>query len=200
MPNLYVIAGCNGSGKSTFAKSLIPKHVKSFDFNKTELAFYNQIEDSELRSKFAKDKAIKTFEDAIKTAISNKKDFCYETNFDIEPLYWPNKFKENGYTLNIIFFCIENQTIARDRIKVRIENKGHFVDNKTIDIKWKAGYKNINSYYNYFENILIIDNSNYNEKYTYILQIVKNKIELFSGYLPEYFPKRFPEIYKKINQ
>jgi len=34
MPSLHVIAGCNGSGKSTFAKSFLPNNIQSFDFDK----------------------------------------------------------------------------------------------------------------------------------------------------------------------
>lgn len=198
MPSLHVIAGCNGSGKSTFAKSFLPNNIQSFDFDKVELQYYNQMQDSELRSLIAKNKAIKHFENAISTAIDTKSDFCYETNFDTHPIDIPTQFKENGYEINIIFFCIGNQDIARHRIQVRTENNGHFVNNETINFKWKAGYKNINKYYMFFDKILIVDNSVNNIVYTNILQIVNNKVEMLSKYLPNYFQRRFPDIYKMV--
>jgi len=34
MPNLTIIAGCNGAGKSTFAPSFLPDGVFSFDYDK----------------------------------------------------------------------------------------------------------------------------------------------------------------------
>jgi predicted ABC-type ATPase len=198
MPSLHIIAGCNGSGKSTFAKSFLPSNIQAFDFDKVELQYYNQMQDSELRSLIAKNKAIKTFEDAISDAIKTKSDFCYETNFDTYPIDIPTRFKENNYEINIIFFCIENQEIAKHRIQVRTENNGHFVNDETIDFKWKEGYKNFNKYYSFFDKILIVDNSINNSVYTNILQIVDNKIELFSKSLPNYFQRRFPDIYKMI--
>lgn len=126
------------------------------------------------------------------------KDFCYETNFDIYPVFWAKKFKEKGFTLNLIFFCLENQEIARHRVQVRTEFKGHFVNNETINLKWKAGYKNVNIHYSFFDNLLLLDNSITNEVYSNILQIENGVIELMIDKLPDYFERRFPSIYDSI--
>ncbi|MFN6946344.1 MAG: zeta toxin family protein [Cytophagaceae bacterium] len=200
MPNLIIIAGCNGAGKSTFASSFLPEGLTSFDYDRLFLESYNSLPDSELREKFAKDETTKNFEAAIEKAILNKTDFCYETNFDSHPIYWPQKFKENGYQLNLIFFCIDNQDIAKHRIQVRTEFKGHFVDDKTIDIKWKAGYKNVNLHFCFFDNVLLVDNSKQNEIYTNILQIEKGEIVPMTDQLPHYFKHRLPQIYKLISK
>jgi predicted ABC-type ATPase len=115
-------------------------------------------------------------------------------------LYWAEKFKSQGFETNLIFFCIENQEIARHRIQVRTEFKGHFVDDKTIDLKWKAGYKNMNRYYSFFDNVLIVDNSVNNSVYSNILQIENGVVELMTNRLPEYFERRFPGIFEMIRK
>ena len=198
MPDLIIIAGCNGAGKSTFASTFLPDGLGSFDYDKLFLEYYNELPDSEFREKFAKDKATKAFEEAINNSLNTKSDFCYETNFDTHPLYWPEKFKAEGFTINLIFFCLENQEIAQHRILVRTEFKGHFVDNKTIDIKWKAGYKNLNEYYSFFDNILFVDNSKSKTIYTNLLQIERGEIVLMTDKIPQYFSRRFPKIYELI--
>lgn len=198
MPKLTIIAGCNGAGKSTFASSLIPAGVHSFDYDKLFIETYKNLSDSELREQFARDQTTKAFENAISKAIKYEQDFCYETNFDAHPIYWASKFKEQGYEINLVFFCLDNQDIARHRIQVRTEFKGHFVDNETIDLKWKTGYENINLHYSIFDNILFVDNSVQNELYSNILQIEKNNLTLFTDSLPEYFKRRLPAIYKLI--
>lgn len=195
MPDLTIIAGCNGAGKSTFASSFLPAGLNSFDYDKLFLDYYRGLPDSELREKFASDKATSIFEQATESALKDQADFCYETNFDIHPIYWAEKFKEKGFTINLIFFCIENQEIARHRVEVRTEFKGHFVDNTTIDLKWKAGYKNLNTYYSFFDNILIVDNSKYNEVYTNLFQISKGKLTIMTDSIPNYIERRLPEIY-----
>ena len=198
MPDLIIIAGCNGAGKSTFATSFLPEGLTSFDYDRLFLENYNRLPDSELREEFARNQTTQDFELSIDRALSNKTDFCYETNFDAHPLYWAQKFKENAYHINLIFFCLDNQEIARHRIQVRTEFKGHFVDNKTIDLKWKAGYNNANLHFRFFDNILFVDNSMQNDIYTNLLQIEKGEIFLMSDRVPDYFKHRLPEIYGLI--
>jgi len=200
MPNLIIIVGCNGAGKSTFATSFLPSNISSFDYDKLFLENYILLPDSEFREQFAIDKATNTFKKAIETSLDQNKDFCYETNFDSHPVYWAKKFKKKGFTLNMIFFCIDNKEIARHRVQVRTEFKGYFVNNETIDIKWKAGYKNINKYYLFFDNLLLVDNSIPNEIYSNILQIENGTIELMTNKLPDYFERRFPNIYTLIKK
>lgn len=198
MPKLIIIAGCNGAGKSTFAPSFLPDRINSFDYDKLFLKYYNELPDNEFREKFAKDKTTKDFEQEITNSLSNKADFCYETNFDTHPLHWAEIFKDHGFKVNLIFFCVENQEIVRHRIQVRSEFKGHFIDNITIDLKWKAGYKNLNKHYLFFDNILFVDNSISNKVYTNILQIENGVAELMANKTPSYFSRRLPNIYSLI--
>ena len=198
MADLIIIAGCNGAGKSTFSSSFLPEGLTSFDYDRLFLENYNSLPDSELREYFARNQTTKDFELAIDKAFLNKANFCYETNFDSHPIYWAQKFRENGYQINLIFFCLDNQEIARHRIQVRTEFKGHFVDDKTIDLKWKAGYKNVNLHFQFFENILFVDNSKQNEIYTNLLQIEKGEIVLMTEKIPCYFKHRLPDIFKLI--
>lgn len=198
MPDLTIIAGCNGAGKSTFAPSFLPEGISSFDYDRVLLQNYDSMPDSELREQFARQQTKADFEAAVERAILNKLDFCYETNFDSHPLYWAEKFKEHGYQVNLIFFCLEDQSIARHRIQVRTEFKGHFVNNETIDLKWKTGYKNVNRYFSFFDNILFVDNSKQNEIYTNLFQIEKGEIILMTDSFPEYIKHRLPAIYELV--
>ncbi len=54
MPNLIIIAGCNGAGKSTFASSFLPEGLTSFDYDRVLIENYNSLPDSELREQLAK--------------------------------------------------------------------------------------------------------------------------------------------------
>ena len=200
MPNLIIIAGCNGAGKSTFASSFLPEGLTSFDYDRLNIENYNSLPDSELRDLFAKNKTIADFESAVTIAIEKEADFCYETNFDSLPLYWAKEFKKHNYRINLIFFCLDNQDIAQHRIQVRTEFKGHFVDNKTIDLKWKTGYKNLNLHFQFFDNILFVDNSKSSDIYTNLLQIESGKIVLMTDKLPDYFNHRLPVIYEMITK
>ena len=197
--NCYGVIGANGAGKSTFAPTFLPEGVASFDYDKLFLENYDKLPDSELREKFAKDQTTETLEKAIENALKTKSDFCYETNFDTNPIYWAEKFKSNGYTLNLIFFCLESQEIAKHRVQVRTEFNGHFVGDKIIAHKWRAGYKNVNAHFSFFDNLLVVDNSVNNEVYKNLVQIGGGKVVLMTDELPSYFSHRLPEIAKLLH-
>ena len=82
MPDLIVIAGCNGAGKSTFASSFLPEGLSSFDYDRLYLENYNSLPDSELRDVIAGNLTSETFTTTIEKTLAAKLDFCYETNFD----------------------------------------------------------------------------------------------------------------------
>lgn len=112
MVELTIIAGCNGAGKSTFAATFLPNEQNSFDYDRVFLENYNQLPDSELREQIARNQTTELFEHSINDALKNRTSFCYETNFDTNPIHWAQKFKEKDFQLNLIFFCIETQGIA----------------------------------------------------------------------------------------
>jgi predicted ABC-type ATPase len=45
MPDLTIIAGCNGAGKSTYASTFLPDGVTSFDYDKLYLDIYRNMHD-----------------------------------------------------------------------------------------------------------------------------------------------------------
>ncbi|MBP5371785.1 MAG: zeta toxin family protein [Bacteroidales bacterium] len=197
MPELTIIAGCNGAGKSTFAKSFLPANETSFDYDRTFIEFYNSLPDSELRDSFAQQKVNELFQSEIEFALSHSLNFCYETNFDEYPLYWAEQFKAKGYSVKLIFFCLESIEIAQKRILMRKEFKGHFIDSKTVSEKWMKGYKNLDLNFSYFDKVIVVDNSIDKEPFSVIVTIEKQKKTIFTS-LPSYFNERLPILSKSI--
>lgn len=95
-PTLLVIAGCNGSGKSSFSKALSPNNTVVFDYDKVYLEKYNSLIESELRDRMAHNMSRDELEKSIAKAINVRSSFCYETNFNSTPVFWPEKFKSHN--------------------------------------------------------------------------------------------------------
>lgn len=55
-PELLVIAGCNGSGKSSFSKALIPDNIVPFDYDFNFLKFYQSLIPTDFQDEMALDK------------------------------------------------------------------------------------------------------------------------------------------------
>lgn len=201
-PSLIVIAGCNGSGKSTFSKHH-NNSIEPFDFDKRYLEIYRSLSDSELRDKFARDKTTKEFESSIEGAFLTGKDFCYETNFDSTPIYWPQRAKALGYNLELYFYCLQTRELANKRVAMRTANKGHFIEKKVVYYKWKEGYNNLNLHYQLFDYIYLLDNSAHLKTPKALFSLMKSEeekyiVERYAIRLPNYSRRRFPDIYKLV--
>lgn len=203
-PSLIVIAGCNGSGKSTFSHYQV-KDITPFDFDKRLMQNYQLLPDSEFRDTFARDKTIKEFESSIRGAFSNNEDFCYETNFDSHPMYWISEAINFGYNVELHFYCLETRKLAEERVQIRTSNSGHYIPKDTIDYKWKEGYKNLNLFYQSFDYVYLIDNSKHLSEPKGLFSLTKIDendyiIEIYEDTLPEYSERRFPDIFKRLKE
>jgi len=195
-PTLLVVAGCNGSGKSSFSKSLVPPGFLPFDYDVYFLKFYASLFDSDIREEMAHNMAFAELENQISHAITNRDNFCYETNFNSTPLHWPQHFKQNGYKLHLIYLCLDSIEEAKRRVAIRVENGGHFVPESEIRKRYFEGFANLNAHFRYFDIIDIFDASAYSKEPEYLLSIENGAITT-KRKLPEYLIHLIPEIAKR---
>lgn len=201
-PYLIIIAGCNGSGKSTFSRASV-KGIIPFDYDKKFIENYNTLQDIDIRSEMAREKTTQEFESSIDGAFSNKESFCYETNFDTSPLFWAQQAKSLGYHVELHFYCIQDQQMARDRVALRTRNAGHPVPDDVVDYKWREGYKNLNLHFDYFDRVVLFENSSSNKPMKALFTIEKQidsnfEVEMHSYNIPNYARRRFPRIYELL--
>jgi predicted ABC-type ATPase len=197
-PVLLVIAGCNGSGKSSFSELLASPDFSPFDYDFHFLKFYRSLFDSDVREEMAHNMAFAEFENQIGQAISRKINFCYETNFNSTPLHWPRYFKLHGYKLHLIYLCLDSTDEAKRRVAIRVQNGGHFVPDDEIVKRYFEGYDNLNSHFEYFDIIDLFDTSAYAKEPRYILSIENGNLKAKND-LPKYLLPLIPAIAQKAN-
>lgn len=200
-PSLIIVAGCNGSGKSTYSKTLFESSIEPFDYDKLFLENYNKLCDSEFREKFAQTQTTEKFDSLLLESFNNFKSFCFETNFVSFPTESVRKAKSLGYKIEIYFFCLIDIQKAKERVAIRVKNDGHDVAESIIEYKWKEGYKTINQNFQLADYLLFIDNSDDNSVLSPIFDLVKvaqNKFEVnqILETMPEYTQRRLPEVFK----
>lgn len=198
-PTLFVIAGCNGAGKSTFSNTLTPKFITPFDYDKHFLKIYNSLFDSELRDRMAHNITRNLLEKAIQKSISEKNDFCYETNFNSTPLYWPDIFKKAKFSIELIYFCLNSVNEAKRRVQIRVENGGHFVPENEVELRFYQGYKNLDKYFYSFDVVHVLDSSRYGKKPIHLFSLDKNNFAKISSF-PKYLQSYLPGIYDYTTQ
>ncbi len=175
--NLYIIAGANGSGKTTFAKEFAKKKNLNF-INADEIA---KELDSKHLTKY-KVKAGKIFFQQLQENLLLNKSFIIETTLSGKYLIkYISQAKQLNYKVILIYLFLEDPTINIERIKNRVFNGGHYIPDIDVTRRYYRSkslfcslYKNIVSswyiYYNsdeFFEkiadNYIVFDIEKYNK-------------------------------------
>jgi len=137
MPRMYIISGCNGSGKTTASYTLLPEmlecnqFVNSDEFAKS-LSPFNPSEASVTASRYMLQK--------IYYLLENNMDFCVETTLATRSLMGIiHDAKSRGYTVCILYFWLKSPEMAIARVKDRVAAGGHNIPENVVRRRYYMG-------------------------------------------------------------
>ncbi len=141
MPNLYIIAGCNGAGKTTASFTVLPEMLNCDIFiNADEIARGLSPLKPELSSIEAGRLMLKKINDYIPL----QKDFAFETTLSSRTfrntIY---KARKSDYQTTLIFFWLNSVDLAYERVETRVLEGGHHVPKHVIARRYYAGIENL---------------------------------------------------------
>lgn len=141
MPNLYVIAGCNGSGKTTASFTILPEMLNCDVFiNADEIARGL----SPLNPEKAAIEAGRLMLTKIDKLIAAEEDFAFETTLATRSYASKiSKARDAGYIVTLLFLWLDSPELATERVKARVEEGGHDVKDHVIERRYYAGLKNL---------------------------------------------------------
>lgn len=138
-----IIAGANGSGKTTFARIFVEQY--QFDFvNADEIA--SSVTPGDLNE--TNIKAGKLFFKQIDKLIDEEKNLIIESTLSGRSLLnWIKKIKARGYFTKIIYVFLETPKMCIERIKDRVLKGGHFIPDNDVMRRYARSKKNFWLYY-----------------------------------------------------
>ena len=158
MPNLFIIAGCNGAGKTTASYTVLPELLQVKEF-------VNADEIARGLSPFQPEKvaieAGKIMLRRLQDLLRQKVDFAFETTLSTRSFVgFIKQAKESGYTIYLIFYWLNNASLAIERVKTRVALGGHDIPVDTIIRRSYAGLQNfVNLYKDVVDYWTLMDNS-----------------------------------------
>src|SRR5437667_9436625 len=123
MPTLYVIAGPNGVGKTTFADRYLRQETKQLEFVNADLIARGLSPyDPEAVSIEAGKIALKRIRELIHQNVG----FTWETTMSGRTaVIWLREARESGYILKCYFLWVREPEVTIDRIRRRVTEGGH---------------------------------------------------------------------------
>ncbi len=145
MPNLYIIAGCNGAGKTTASFTVLPEMLDCDEFiNADEIA--RGI--SPLNPEKAAIEAGRFMLTKIEKLITNKKDFAFETTLATKSyVNTIQRAKQNGYQIVLVYFWLDSVSLAIERVRTRVHDGGHNIPEPVIIRRYFSGLANLFNLY-----------------------------------------------------
>lgn len=156
--NLYIIAGCNGAGKTTASFTILPKILDCKEF-------VNADEIAKGLSPFQPEKvafeAGRIMLKRIDELFNENENFAFETTLATKTYKEKIlKAQKNGYNTILLFFWLKNSELAKERVKIRVSEGGHNISDDVIERRYLNGINNLfEIYLPIVDQILIFDNS-----------------------------------------
>lgn len=156
--NLYIIAGCNGAGKTTASYTILPEIIECKEF-------VNADEIAKGLSPFQPEKvafeAGRIMINRINELLRENEIFAFETTLSTRS--YRNKIikaRNQGYSVTLLFFWLNNVELAKERVKIRVKEGGHNIPKNVIERRYYNGIYNLfDIYLPIIDGALIFDNS-----------------------------------------
>lgn len=127
---LYIISGCNGAGKTTASFTILPEILNCKEF-------VNADEIAKGLSPFQPEKvafeAGRIMLKRINELLSENENFAFETTLSTRS--YKSKIieaKARGYRVTLLFFWLQNVELAKERVKTRVLEGGHNIEETVI--------------------------------------------------------------------
>lgn len=157
-PTLYIIAGCNGAGKTTASYSILPDLLKCREFvNADEIAKGL----SPFNPESVAISAGKLMLQRIDMLLCAHKTFAIETTLSTRSYAGlVKRAKQDGYKVVLLFFWLPSPQMAIQRVAKRVSEGGHDIPTETIIRRYWLGLQNffnifapIVDFWTFYENI-----------------------------------------------
>lgn len=142
---LYIIAGCNGAGKTTASLTMLPEIWQCTEFvNADEIA--KGI--SPFNPESVAIQAGRIMLERIETLLKDGATFSIETTLATRSyVQLVKRAKEQGYIVKLLFFWITSPEMAKQRVAKRVSEGGHNIPSDVIERRYYLGISNFFNLY-----------------------------------------------------
>ena len=145
LPKLYIIAGCNGAGKTTASFTILPEVLGCKEFiNADEIAKGL----SPFQPENVAMQAGRIMLARMDELLQKGETFAFETTLATKSYKQKIELAQaNGYEVTLLFFWLDSPNIAKKRVAQRVAEGGHNIPLETIERRYYNGIANLFTIY-----------------------------------------------------
>ena len=145
LPKLYIIAGCNGAGKTTASFTILPEILGCKEFiNADEIAKGL----SPFQPESVAMQAGRIMLARMDELLQKGEIFAFETTLATKSYKQKIEWAQaNGYEVTLLFFWLDSPNIAKKRVAQRVAEGGHNIPLETIERRYYNGIANLFAIY-----------------------------------------------------
>ncbi len=156
-PLCHVVAGANGSGKTTFALHFLPRYAGCLEFVNPDLIAGGLSPFDPTRSAV---KAGRLVLERIRELSDARLDFGFETTLSGRGyLAWLDALKRSGYRLHLYYVWVPDVIVLTARIRQRVATGGHFVPDADVIRRRERSLSLLRDYASLTDTFRVFDNS-----------------------------------------
>ena len=157
MPNLYIIAGCNGAGKTTASYTVLPEMLNCKEFVNADsiAAGLSPFNPASVAIEAGRLMLLRIHE-LMKLGV----DFAFETTLSTRSYVSLVKTAQNaGYKVTLLFIWLDSPMTASQRVADRVAEGGHNIPEDVIKRRYYRGIFNlINLYIPICDRWMVVNN------------------------------------------
>lgn len=185
---LWVLAGGNGAGKSTFYQLYLAGYGIPF-VNADLIARDLNPQNPETVSYHAATLASQIREDLISQGLS----FCFETVFSHESkIDFLSRAKAGGYKIILVYIHLCDSRLNEARVKQRVSEGGHRVPTDKIHSRIPRTLKHIQTALSIVDEARILDNSSKEDPFKQMIVMKAGNYETKADILPKWAKALLP--------
>jgi len=196
VPELHIITGSNGAGKSTVGSDYLPEHIFAnhtvFDgdrlFLEKRKEFSQQTKSFKEARNLASEWLEQHFVSLVDQALNRGDDFVYEGHFSSAGTWQtPIRFRDHGYSIHLIFFGLADTDLSELRVVERSKLGGHYVNPIEVDSNFRGNLFFLDQNFEWIDELLIVDTSAVQHKL--LLNVVNDRVvfQVSRDELPQWF-------------
>jgi len=142
---LYIIAGCNGAGKTTASFTILPEILGCKEFiNADEIAKGL----SPFQPESVAVQAGRIMLTRMDELLQKGETFAFETTLATKSYKQKIEWAQaNGYEVTLLFFWLDSPNMAKKRVAQRVAEGGHSIPSETIERRYYNGIANLFAIY-----------------------------------------------------